>query len=414
LSHPGKYLLEGYRRHGPVFRFWMWGHENVGMIGPEANELILVKERARFSHAEGYRSLAPVFSGNGLLFQDGPEHRRARALMMPAFHAQGVRRYFDVMHACVQSHVESWTRQRTGKMFQRFQALTFEVMARLILGVRGPIELGRLNRLNRRLARATISFPRIPWRFTPYGRGLAARAELERYLRGVLAERRADPGTDALGLLIAAREGGEALGEDELVDHALFLMFAGHETTTSMLTSTLLMLAREPWVLRRLQAEQRKVVGDGELTAEHIPQLVELDRTLKEVERRWPPVSLAVRQVAREVSFAGYTLPVGTNVLYSPWVTHHLEHVFADPERFDPDRFAPPRAEHRATPCALVGFGAGPRLCIGQAFAQLEMKITLSALLRRTRIVVKNTQPTLRYVPTLHPTDGLPARVERA
>ena len=132
---------------------------------------------------------------------------------------------------------------------------------------------------------------------------------------------------------------------------------------------------------------------------------------LKEVERVWPPISLCQRGVVETVEFAGYVLPPGTLVIYSPWVTHRIPDVFRDPERFDPDRFAPPREEHRATPYSLVGFGGGPRLCIGQAFAQLEMKIVASLLLRRYRCEIDAGDPQLRYVPTLYPRSGLPGTI---
>jgi cytochrome P450 len=112
-----------------------------------------------------------------------------------------------------------------------------------------------------------------------------------------------------------------------------------------------------------------------------------------------------------EVEFAGCRLPPGTLVVYSPWVTHRLPEVFPDPERFDPERFAPPREEHR-TPYALVGFGGGPRLCIGQAFAQLEMKVVASLLLRRYRWDLEPGDGGLVWVPTLHPRSGMVGRVQ--
>ena len=125
----------------------------------------------------------------------------------------------------------------------------------------------------------------------------------------------------------------------------------------------------------------------------------------------WPPISLCQRGVVEAVECGGHLLPPGTLVIYSPWVTHRMPDVFRDPERFDPDRFAPPREEHRATPYSLVGFGGGPRLCIGQAFAQLEMKIVAALLVRRYRWELDAGDPQLRYVPTLYPRSGLPGTI---
>lgn len=411
LSHPGAYLLDGYRRLGPVFQFRLFGFTMVALCGPEANRHILVAARDQLSHGLGYAMVREVL-GDGLLFQDGEVHRRNRALMTPAFHQKGVAQYFDVMAERTADHVARWAAAGDGPMYERLRHLTFDIMARLVLGLDGNVALEELSAQNDALARGTSAFLRVGWRFTTYGRGLAARDALRAYLRGVIARRRSAPGNDALGLLMAARDDtGAALSDDELLEQAVILMFAGHETTTSMLASLLLALRDHPAWHARLVAEQDRVVGDGPLRLEHMGALRDLDLVLKEVERRWPPISLCQRGITTPLAYAGHTLEPGTLVVYSPWVTHHMPEVFRDPDRFDPERFAPPREEHRATPYALVGFGGGPRLCIGQAFALLEMKIVASELLRRWRVALAPGAPPVRWVPTLHPRNGLPGAV---
>lgn len=413
LSHPGQYLLDGYRRFGPIYRFRLMGMEMVAMLGPEANRLILATERQRFSHAAGYAFVRTVL-GNGLLFQDGDEHRRARQLMTPAFHQRGVNSYLDVMRACAERHVAGWADGRPGRMYERFRHLTFEIMARLVLGMDGDLALERLSRLNDDLAKGSCALVRLDVPGTTYGRGLRARDALRTHLREVIRRRRDHPGTDALGLLMAARdEHGHGLGDDELLEQALILMFAGHETTTSMLTSLLLALDRHPERLARLRDEVRETIGSGPITLEGLARLTTLDLVLMEVERLWPPISLCQRGVVGEVEFAGHHLPPGTLVVYSPWVTHRLPQVFADPDRFDPGRFAAPREEHKRTPYGLVGFGGGPRLCIGQAFALLEMKVVAAVLLRGYTWRLAPDDPRPMHVPTLHPRSGLPGTVTR-
>jgi retinoid hydroxylase len=414
LSHPGRFFLEGYRRHGSVFRFRFFGRDHVALIGAEANRLILADARECFSHACGYAEVTPLL-GDGLLFQDGPVHARNRKLMTPAFHQRGVNRYFDVMLAGARAHVERWAGEGRGAMYDRFRRLTFEIMARLILGVRGNVEIERLSRLNDRLARALTAFPRTSWGWSRYGRGVRARDELRAYLRGVIRARRGELGDDALGLLMAARdESGDALSEDDLVEQAMILMFAGHETTTSMLTSFLDALHRHPETRERLVTEQRAVVADGPLELDHVKRFEFLDCVLKEVERLWPPICLLQRGVVADVEHAGFRLPAGTSVMFSPWTTHRLPELFAEPDRFDPERFAAPRREDRAVPYALIGFGGGPRLCIGEAFAKMEAKVVASVLLRDYRWTLDPTPPRLRYVPTLHPAGGLPAKISHA
>jgi cytochrome P450 len=318
------------------------------------------------------------------------------------------------MLACVERHVAAWADGRPGSMYERLRALTFEIMARLVLGMDGELALERLSRLNDDLAKGSAAFVRVGVPWTTYGRGLRARDELRRELRAVIRRRRDQPGSDALGLLMAARdEHGDALSEDELLEQAVILMFAGHETTTSMLSSFLLALDRHPETWAQLRAEVRETIGSGPVTLEGFDRLAQLDLVLMEVERLWPPISLCQRGVVGEVEFAGHRLPVGTLVIYSPWVTHRLPQVFADPDRFDPTRFAAPREEHKRTPYGLVGFGGGPRLCIGQAFALLEMKVVAAVLLRDYDWRLAPDDPRPIHVPTLHPRSGLPGTVTR-
>ncbi len=414
FTNPGAFFLRCYREYGPIFQTRLFGTRVVVMIGPEANRTILAGQRERFSHALGYQMVTEIL-GDGLLFQDGAVHQRNRTLMTPAFHAAGVQRYFEVMADLARAHVERWAHTGGGRMYDRFRHLTFEIAARLILGARGAMEVAELSRINDRLAKGAAAFVRIGLPWTTYGRGLAARDALHRYLREVIRERRSAPGDDALGLLIAARDAdGSRLSDDELLDQAVILLFAGHETTTSMLTSLLLALEQHPDVRERLVDEQRRVVGDDDLTLEHVRHLNVLDLVLKEVERLWPPVSICQRGVMAEVEFGGYRLPPGTIVSYSPYASHRLPEVFRDPERFDPERFAPPREEHKASPYRLIGFGGGPRLCLGQAFSQLEMKVVASLLLRGYRWRLADVPPRFAYVPTLHPRSGLPAEIRPA
>jgi cytochrome P450 len=184
-------------------------------------------------------------------------------------------------------------------------------------------------------------------------------------------------------------------------------MFAGHETTMSMLTSALALFKQHPEVLSRIRGERDEVVGDSELRPEHLKQLEYLDCALKEVERVRPPISLTMRGVVQETHYKGYRLPVGTTILISSAASHRLPAYFRDPLRFDPDRFMPPRFEHRTTPYSLIGFGGGQRLCIGRAFSLMEMKVVLCLLLKDFDWVLKTCTPSMKYLPTAYPVCGL-------
>jgi len=103
----------------------------------------------------------------------------------------------------------------------------------------------------------------------------------------------------------------------------------------------------------------------------------------------YPPVYAYNRGVLKDIEYAGYRIPAGWLVTISPMLTHRLPELYTDPDRFDPDRFAPPREEDKKHPLALMGFGHGSHRCLGMEFAQMEMKIVLSTLLRHCDWTVK-------------------------
>ncbi len=162
----------------------------------------------------------------------------------------------------------------------------------------------RLSTLNDRLARGTAAFFRVAWPWTTYGTGLAARDALRATCATSSARAATARATDALGLLMAARdEHGEALSEDELLEQAVILMFAGHETTTSMLTLVPAGAARSS---RRRTIASSPSSAASSATArsalDHLRELADLDLVLKEVERLWPPISLCQRGVVAPTS----------------------------------------------------------------------------------------------------------------
>ena len=218
---------------------------------------------------------------------------------------------------------------------------------------------------------------------------LRVQADLQQRLLGLIAARRQTPtdghAQDVLGMLVAARdEAGKALSDEQLLAHVNILLVAGHETTTTLGAWLLYVLAAEPGIGERVNAELATVLGDREipLTPEAFRGLPVLAAAIRETGRLYPPVMLLPRGVRAPVEFGGYLLSPGTQVFVVVAASHRLPTVFAEPERFDPDRFLAPREEDKRHPYALVTFGGGPRICLGINFAQVEVT-ALAAYVRR-------------------------------
>ena len=204
--------------------------------------------------------------------------------------------------------------------------------------------------------------------------------------RAVAAEQAAG---DVLGMLVHARdEHGEALSDEQLLAHVKILLVAGHETTTTLASWLLYLLASHPRELARVRQELAGLPGarspDGEPpTLEQLRGLRALGYAIGEAGRLQSPVRMVPRGVLKPFDFDGCHVPAGTRIRLHLAAGHRLPAVFAEPDRFDPDRFAPPREEDRKHPYALATFGGGPRVCIGMNLAQVEVKALAARVLPR-------------------------------
>ncbi|WP_138506703.1 cytochrome P450 [Nostoc sp. PA-18-2419] len=371
-----------YQQYGSIFKTHLLGRPTVVMIGPEALEFVLSTHIDNFSWREGWPANFKILLGESLFLQDGEEHRRNRRLMMPALHGPALANYVVTIEDITRSYLQKWEEQQEFTWFQEFKQLTFDIASQLLLGTRPGVEGMRLSQLFTTLANGLFAINPLPLPFTKFGKALAARNQILEHVTEVVRQRQQNPTKDVLSLLVQARdEDGNSLSEKELIAQALLLLFAGHDTTTTMLTWLCLELARHPEVLQRAREEQLKFADVGSLTLEQLGQMPYLDRVLLEVERLRPSVGAGFRGVVKEFEFKGCYVPAGWQLYYAIAFTHRLSEIYSQPERFDPDRFSPQRQEHKQYPFSLVGFGGGPRVCIGIAFAKMEMKIVAAHLL---------------------------------
>ncbi len=367
------FFLDGYRQHGRVFAVRDTFNHYAVLLGPEANRFVLERETPHLSWgaaygAEGSRVMGPT----AMALLDGEEHRRRRAPMMSSFRHQNIAAFADTMVELARSQTETWKEGQPFDFVGEVSELTFRVACAFLLGVQVGEDYPRFRDIYKKM-------------FRPVGLALQAaglpymqryRDQLGQLSAKWIADRRAHPREDIISRLLEA-----GLEDQDVMAQVLMLMFAGHDTTKLSLSWTLATLLQHPEYLQRVLAEQEEVLGDGPLSAEAMKKLPVLERAIRETNRLYPPVSLLRRGVMEEFELDGYTVPKGWKVMYLPRVSHQLPDVFKEPERYDPDRFAPPREEHKQ-PYAMVEFGGGYRTCIGKELALFESKVVLSYLLR--------------------------------
>jgi cytochrome P450 len=245
-----------------------------------------------------------------------------------------------------------------------------------------------------------------------------ARARLDRIIYGMIAERRRSPldRGDLLSMLLLAQDeeaGGEGMTDEQVRDEAMTIFLAGHETTANALAWTWHLLGRAPDVERRLHEEIDRVLGGRLPTIDDVLLLPFAERIVTESMRLYPPAWILGRRAIEECTLGGYTVPPRALVLMSPYVIQRDARWYADPDRFDPDRWSP---EFKASlpPFAYFPFGGGSRRCIGESFAWVELVLVLGTIAQTWRLVpVPGHAVVPQPVVTLRTRHGVKVTTER-
>jgi cytochrome P450 len=417
---PLSLLLEGYKRFGPIFSMRIFYATVVFMIGPQANHFITVSNTRHFGWRDGVMGELIPFLGDGLLTIDGAYHKRARRIMLPAFHHEHVAAAVDVMIDEAERALEPCRDDQEIDAYAWTRGLALRVAMRALFGL-DPDRATRGVNVAAEFERALHFWERdyfvqtLRGPFTPFARMQRARRQLDRVVFSEIARRRAteEKGEDILSLLIDARdEDATGLSEQQVRDQVMTLLFAGHDTTTSTLSFLLYELARNPAALHRVLEEQERVLDGRRPSATELAgKLPQLDMAVDETLRLYPPAWLGPRRAVEPFDFGGHHVSRDMLVFYSSWASHHLPGVFPSPEQFRPERFG---SEQRLElpKGAYIPFGGGSRICIGRRFGHLEVKAIATALLQR---FVPSLRPgyrlELRRMPTLSPSNGMPVRL---
>jgi len=395
-------------RHGYIFKTHLLGRPTVIMTGAAANKFILASHSDHFSWQEGWPPNFQQLFGNSLFLQEGQEHLKNRRLLMPAFCGTALNNYVGTMEKIMLDYLNKWEAQIDLTWLNEIRQMTFDIASILLLG---SDSLGMTQKLSREFIKFSqgLFTPPLNLPGTPFSRALKARDNILQHVDGVVEKRKKNPQNDALGLLVQSRDAeGNSLSHEEIKVQSLLMLFSGHETTASMLTSFCLVLGQNPLVLEKARQEQSSLEIKEGLTLEHLRSMPYLEQIFKEVERLFPPVIGGFRGVIKSFTFNDYYVPKGWKLLYLSQGAHRDSSIYTNVGHFDPDRFSQSRAENAKEDFSLVGFGGGSRMCLGMAFAQMEMKIFASYLLRNYHWEVLPKQNlSLHPIPTLHPRSGL-------
>jgi cytochrome P450 len=413
---PVAFVNERRERYGPVFKTHLIGSKTVFLTDAGANQWIFAGE-GDYLENKWNRSTRRLLGDQCTAMLTGPEHTERRRLLMPHFRHSAMRSFGPTMQSIATLHFDAWASQnREIVLIDDMQRLVFELIVTLLLGDDPKVDIHHLSRLFRRWT-AGISAVPLNWPFTTYHRALGANVQLQKEIDQIVSERKQLPEqpADLLGSLLSVRnDQGRPLPQEAVVHEIHNQLFAGHDTTVTVMANLMLQLAQTPEQLVALQQELRTADLADPLDLDRLRELPRLNAVLDESMRSVTPVQVTFRTMLRDMEYAGFRIPKDWTVCLAIAGTHHKPEVWREPDRFDPERWCPARAEQNRETHSYIPFGGGPRMCLGANFAYAEMRVMLALLARDYRWVLLEGQDlSYRTLPFPRPRSGIRVRFSR-
>jgi cytochrome P450 len=415
---PLGFFLESVRRYGDVVSMSFGRRQAYLLSHPQDVRHVLEDDGGMYAKGPTASRVRAVF-GDSLTSVDGERWERERRLMRPAFRPRSLLRSLPIVTDATAEMLDRWApvaeRGEPIDVLREMTGLTRTIIVELAFGRVGGAQARAIGEA---LEEALREVDRRLW--SPLGalelptprlrRVRSARRDIDAFVRARVARARQDgpPAGTLLAALLDASDArsGERMRDADLCHELEAMLFAGHTTTASALAWTLYVLATNAAASASVRAEVRGALGGRAPGADDLPALVRVRRVVDEVLRLYPPTWITARTPLRDDRIRGYRIAAGSTVLLSPFVTHRHPAFWPEPERFEPERFAP---GNRPAPFAYFPFGGGPRGCIGSWLASTEMQLVVPMVVQRFGLVLApgrgvGFEPGL----TLRPTPGVP------
>ena len=406
------FLLRIAREQGDVARFRLGRTDAFLLAHPDQVRTVLVDRAADFGKGR-LMQRARRLLGDGLLTSEGEAHRQQRRRVQPVFARERLHLYGALVPELVTDHAACWRHGSRIRLDAEMDGLAMKVVPRALLGADIEHEVPALRNALHRLARWA------PLLAAPGGKALE-RVRLP--IVGRLGEaietietavdRQIAQGGDTAPLLEALLHSTADLPSSRRLvrDEVMTIFLAGHDTTSAALTWTWLLLGSHPEVESRLHGEIASVLGGRKPRMDDLDKLSYAAMVVKETLRLYPPISRIGRRPLEDMAFGSVRLAKDATVFLSPFVTQRDPRWFADPEQYQPERWARPAPDRPRF--AWFPFGAGPRSCVGEHFALGVLTLALVTIAQRWRLIPTAKLPRRRSLLTLKPRGAVWMTVE--
>lgn len=413
-------LLSSTKKHGDVVRFRL-GPLPVHLINhPDLIAHVLANHRENYDKNTRSSQSLRLVCGESLLTANGEAWHWRRKMVQPAFHHAAVGEMISTMITTTQEMLETWCRRSLAdepvEMATEMMRLTCRIIGRCLFGTNLRSELVAIEEAMHTIVshtyrrwRRLINWP-AQWRIgdnREFHQSVTAVNQIIQRL--IVTHRKNPPATPNLLTLLlngTDMETGQPVNEEQIRQEALVFLLAGHETTANALAWTFSLLTNHPKDCDAIQKEVMAVCGHNPPNLRDLPLLEHTARVFSESIRLYPPIWAMERRAIDSDTLAGYHIPKNSSVIISPYALHRHPEFWADPDRFDPDRFLT-----KDLP-AYLPFGAGPRSCIGDEFAIWEARVILAMVLQRFDVEAIDKQHAIPEAGlTLRIKNGLPIRL---
>jgi cytochrome P450 len=394
-ANPVHVLSKYNEQYGDTFRFYLGGiKEAIVTINPAVIQHVLKTNAENYQKSEIQVKRMGHFLGKGLLTTHGEAWRTQRRLIQKGFDRKQLDALSSIMQDSLAESLRDFDRQiRVGPVdiYPQLMKMTFAMVARSLFGARlkdEDIDLvsNTICTVQEFIVRQTIQPYMNPW-FEASGE-LRRHEEMRARADGVLMEyikqrRNQAPGNDLLQNLMDARySDGEGMSDEMVLSESMQLLVAGHETSSNGLSWLLYLLSSRPDCLERMRQEFDSVLGDAPLSHADVPKFEFTTQVIQEGLRLYPPFWMIDREAVADDRVGDIEIPRGSTVIVYVYGAHHAPNYWESPESFAPERFIK-GSEKQRTPFTYLPFGGGPRVCIGNQYAMLQILMILSDVLRR-------------------------------